>query len=335
MGDNDITGTTGGAPSADAEQAPLRVLVTGAGGYIGRLVAAALGGDPRFGEVVATDVRAPEGAPKGVLAEALDVVDRDAVLAAVGRHRPDAVVHLAAIVTPPKGGVGREHARRVDVDGTRHVLEACVAHGVGQVVVTSSGAAYGYHADNAPRLAEDAPLRGNDVFAYAHHKRLVEELLAEWRAAHPELRQLIFRPGTILGRTTRNQITAIFERPVVVGLRGVASPFVFIWDEDVVACIVSGVADGREGVYNLVGDGVMTLREIAHALGKPFVAVPPGAMRVALGLLERFHVGPYGPEQVIFLEHRPVLANDRLREEFGYVPRSSRDTFATWAAHHA
>ncbi|MCA9514243.1 MAG: NAD-dependent epimerase/dehydratase family protein [Myxococcales bacterium] len=327
---SEATGTeTAAAP------APRRVLVTGAGGYLGKLVVRALAADARFADVVATDLHAPEGVPGGVASEPLDVADGAAVDALVARHRPDAIVHLAAIVTPPKGGVGRERARRVDVDGTRHVLEACLAHGVGQVVVTSSGAAYGYHADNAPRLTEDMPLRGNDVFAYAHHKRLVEELLATWRVEHPEVKQLVFRPGTILGRTTRNQITAIFERPVVVGLRGVASPFVFIWDEDVVACVVQGVAEGREGVYNLAGDGVMTLREIAHALGKPFVAVPPRAMRAALGLLERLHIGPYGPEQVMFLEHRPVLANDRLREELGYVPRASRDVFASWAAAHA
>ena len=35
--------------------------------------------------------------------------------------------------------------------------------------------------------AVDAPLRGNESFAYAHHKRLVEEELCSYRERHPEL----------------------------------------------------------------------------------------------------------------------------------------------------
>jgi len=315
---------------------PRTVLVTGAAGYLGRLVVAQLAVAPEAAaKVVATDLRAPSDAPAGVVAEALDVTDRAAVDAIVAKHRPDVIVHLAAIVTPPKGADARELARRVDVDGTRHVLEACLAHGVTRIVVTSSGAAYGYHADNAVRLDEDAPLRGNDVFAYSHHKRLVEEMLADWRRDHPELHQLVFRPGTILGATTKNQITAIFERKVVVGVKGSATPFVFIWDEDVASCLVQGVRDERDGIFNLAGDGVMTLHEIASALHHPYVALPPKALRMGLSLLQRYNIGPYGPEQVMFLQHRPVLANDRLKDDFGFRPRTTRDVFELYRRAHA
>ena len=55
------------------------------------------------------------------------------------------VVHLASIVTPGKDST-REQEYAVDVDGSRHVFDACLAHGVRRVVVSSSGAAYGYHA---------------------------------------------------------------------------------------------------------------------------------------------------------------------------------------------
>ena len=139
------------------------------------------------------------------------------------RHAIDTVVHLAAIVTPG-GKSSRELEYAVDVIGTRNVLEACVACGVQQIIVTSSGAAYGYHADNPEWLTEDHPLRGNEAFAYSHHKRLVEEMLAEYRRKHPSLRQVVFRVGTILGETTRNQITALFDKPRLLALRGSRSP---------------------------------------------------------------------------------------------------------------
>ena len=56
-------------------------------------------------------------------------------------------------------------------------------------------------------------MRGNAEFAYSHHKRLIEEMLAKARTEHPELKQLIFRPGTVLGETVHSPVTDLFERP--------------------------------------------------------------------------------------------------------------------------
>lgn len=310
------------------------VLVTGASGYLGALAVSAL---RRYGhEVVATDVGEPGGTPDpGVRERRLDVRDGRAVLALFEAERPEVVVHLAAIVNPPKGAPPTL-AWDVDVQGTHHVLDAAVQAGCKKVIVTSSGAAYGYHADNPPALTEDAPLRGNAVFAYSHHKRLVEGLLAEYRARHPELAQLVLRVGTILGARTRNQITAIFERPVIMGLTGTSSPFNFVWDEDVAAIIARGAGTPElAGIFNVAGEGTMSLAEIAAAQKKPYVAVPPGVVRGALKLLSRLGVAPYGPEQVMFLQHRPVLDNRRLVETLGYHPKPTREVFEIWRRAHA
>jgi UDP-glucose 4-epimerase len=48
--------------------------------------------------------------------------------------------------------------------------------------------------------------------------------------------------------------------------------------------------------------------------------LPPGLVRVALGLLHPLGLSQYGPEQVDFLRYRPVLDNRRLKEDFGYTP---------------
>jgi UDP-glucose 4-epimerase len=263
---------------------------------------------------------------EGVTHLTLDV--RSPELARVLReHRIETVVHLAAIVTP-RPGQGRALQYAVDVEGTHNVLRACVAAGVRKLIVTSSGAAYGYHPDNARHLDEGCALRGDRAFAYAYHKRVVERLLALFRRRHPELQQLVFRIGTILGPTARNQITALFEGPVVLGLRGVSTPFVFVWDGDVVACIEEGIRTDKVGVYNLAGDGAVTLREIAARLEKPYLELPEGLVTAALAALKRLGRTPYGPEQVGFLKHRPVLLNRALKHEFGYRPRyTSREVF--------
>ena len=325
-------GGSAGSGSGEKAGRERRVLITGAGGLIGRRLTRALAGQRQgLAAIVALDVReAPAGERlPGVDYRTLDVCAPE-LAELIAAERIDTVVHLAAIVTPPPGCT-REQQHRVDVGGTENLLAACAGTGVRRLIVTSSGAAYGYHADNAALLTEEAPLRGNPEFAYSDHKRIVEELLARHRAQHPELAQLVFRLGTVLGDNVNNQITALFEKPVVVGIEGSSSPFTLAWDEDVVACLAMGVHGEQQGIYNLVGDGVMTLREMAAALGKPYLAVPARALGAAIDLLQRAGKTRYGPEQVAFLRYRPVLSNDKLKREFGYRPKvSTREAFARY-----
>ena len=302
-----------------------RILVTGGGGYLGSQVVASLALAPIDGGcVVSLDVRETPAERRlpGVVYAAADIRERAPLEALLREHRIDTVVHLAAIVTPGRKA-DRNFEYQVDVVGTKNVLDACVAARVGHVVISSSGAAYGYHADNPAWLTEDCTLRGNEAFAYAHHKRLVEEMLARWRTEHPALKQVVFRIGTILGETVRNQITALFEKPRLIALRGADSPFVFIWDQDVVGCLLRAIETDKTGIYNVAGDGVLTIHEIAAKLGKRCLVLSPGLLRLALRLLKSLGLTQYGPEQVDFLRYRPVLDNSRLKNEFGYVPRLS------------
>lgn len=296
-----------------------RVLVTGADGFIGRGLLQALAG-AGLERLRAIDVREvpPDRRIPGVDYRIVDV--RDAAALAAACEGVDSVVHLASIVTPAPG-MTREFMHAVDVGGTRHLLDACLRQGVRHLIVSSSGAAYGYHADHPAWISEDCPLRGNEAFAYAHHKRLVEEMLAEARSQQPALRQTVLRIATILGERVDNQITALFEKPRLLAVRGSASPFVFVWDQDVIAAIRHAV-DGRgpPGCYNLAGDGALTIHEIAARLHKPVLTLPAALLKAGLAIGQALRLTRYGPEQLDFLRYRPVLANGALKQVFGCVP---------------
>jgi UDP-glucose 4-epimerase len=160
-------------------------------------------------------------------------------------------------------------------------------------------------------------------------------MLADYRRDHPQLKQVVFRVGTILGETTRNQITALFDRPRLIALRGSKSPFVFIWDRDVVGAIEHAIFSGKEGIFNVAGDGALSIQQIAARLGKRCLTIPPGLLRAALAVAHPLGLSRYGPEQVEFLRYRPVLDNRRLKEQFGYVPKmTSAEVFEFYRKSH-
>lgn len=308
-----------------------RVLITGGAGFLGSHVAQALALRPDVELVVSADVRS--GPPRdGIVDARLDVTDAPSIAPLLREHRIDTVVHLAAIVNP---GRDVEREFRVDVTGTADVLRACVETGVRRIVVSSSGAAYGYHADNPEWIDEEQPLRGNDEFPYSRHKRLVEEMLAAHRRTHPELEQVVFRIGTILGPSVRNQITALWDGPRILRIAGSDSPFVFVWADDVAAAMTRAATDGPPGIFNVAGSGRLTVPQIAERLGKPLLTVPAWALAIGLRAGRMLRLTEHGPEKVRFLRYRPVLSNTRLVTEFGYRPRlTSAQAFEAYLDSH-
>ncbi len=91
-----------------------RLMITGARGQLGRALCAQAEG--RF-TLWAGD------------AEELDICDREAVLRTIGEFAPDAVINAAAYTAVDKAESEPELARRINVDGPRHLAEACAAHG--------------------------------------------------------------------------------------------------------------------------------------------------------------------------------------------------------------
>lgn len=304
------------------------ILITGAAGAVGSALLSLLA-DKTDLRLIATDIREPESLPKNAVFAKMDVRGDDPDVL-IGQHRPDVVVHLASIVTPAKGST-RDFEYAVDVTGSKNVLAACITHNVGRLVVTSSGAAYGYHPENKQALVESDPIRGNHEFAYSWHKRLVEEMLSEARIKVPALEQVVLRVGTVLGAGLENQITAMFHKPRLLGLTGYDSPFVFIWNHDLAGILLRATTDGPAGIFNVAGDGAMGLQDLAAAMGKSVRWVPAGLIKLALRLAKPLGLSRYGPEQVRFLQYRPVLDNTALKSSFGYTPeKTSAQVFELW-----
>ncbi len=306
------------------------VLVTGSTGYLGSLLLQKLfeqRTDHKL-KIVALDIRpVPEEKRLEGIVYLTEDIRSPKLVDLFKQYEIKTVVHLAAIVSPPKNST-REFLQSVEVDGTKNVLDACTAASTKRFIVTSSGAAYGYHSDNPEWLTENDPIRGNYEFPYSYHKRLVEEMLVDYRTNQPELEQTIFRVGTIFGASTNNQITALFDKSIQIAVKGSDSPFVFIWDQDMVEILYTAIFTDQSGIYNVAGDGALKIHEIADRLGKKIIQFPPWFLKALLFILKKVGLSQYGPEQVRFLQFRPVLLNTKLKKEFGYKPmKTSSEVF--------
>ena len=313
-----------------------RVLITGALGYLGNEVLKRLHQgwtDNKIDQIIAVDIRAAERELEGIKYEIADIRDSNKIDTLIQDNNVTAVIHLAAIIDSQSSD--RKFQYEVDVLGTQNMLDACVKHKVKKVIISSSGAAYGYHADNPAWITEDDTLRGNEIFAYSDHKRIVEEMLQEYRINHPELEQVIFRVCTILGKHTDNLITDLFKKKNILGIRGFKSPFVFIWDQDAANCMYKALFYEGHGIFNLAADGAISNKDLARVLNKKYMALPAALLKFLLFLGKSTGLSKYGPEQLLFIQFRPVLDNHKLKTAFGYKPeKSSLDTFKYYLNHN-
>jgi GDP-4-dehydro-6-deoxy-D-mannose reductase len=126
----------------------MKALITGARGFVGRHLSAHL---------VRTNVEVVELDVDGV--HPLDITDRDAVTRRLTAERPDTVYHLAARSHVGLSWGHGDLLMSVNVEGTRHVLDACIAAGVRRVLVVGSAEQYGAVEPGDLPVRETSPFR--------------------------------------------------------------------------------------------------------------------------------------------------------------------------------
>jgi nucleoside-diphosphate-sugar epimerase len=164
------------------------VLVTGAFGQVGKRCTEIL--LERGRTVVALDLRNDKSValaeelsgrphPGTLMPFYVDLLDAAAVRDLVAEHRPDAIVHLAAIYSPPSYRNPR-FARKVNVEGTRNLVEAAMTLDVPPLILKASSAAV-YGSINPYRYPEritpQTPV--NPIDQYGEDKLLAEAVIRD------------------------------------------------------------------------------------------------------------------------------------------------------------
>lgn len=305
-----------------------RVLITGATGFLGGALARRLGHEGHVLRILRRE-DANLAAVAGLTYDEVvgDLRDASAVARAVAGC--EVVFHCAALIQYWAHRNAEQHA--INVDGTRHVVEACVHNRVRRLVHVSSVAAVGYARAGVP-IDETAvynlkPFHLN----YADTKHAAEAVVQD--AVQRGLDAVIINPGTIYGPGDRRR--AHYVR----GLSGFFSSsggMSVIDVDDVVEGAIRAWQRGRTGERYLLTAENLSYREIGrrfaahlHRVG-PRVVLPAWVVRCLAAL-----AFPFGRLRPTAWSLTPAMArvahltfyysNAKARRELGMSFRSIDD----------
>jgi nucleoside-diphosphate-sugar epimerase len=306
-------------------EAPERVLVTGAAGFIGRAVV------ERF-RALGSEVRGLD------LIETGDEGHLGADLTAPGEWQShaegcDLVVHTAAVVGMYSSRKGYWEA---NVAATRHALDAAIAAGAKRFVHLSSIVVFGFHFEG--EVDERTPVRPNGVH-YVDTKIASEQVVLEAHA-EGEIPCTIVRPGDVYGPGSRpwtvEPVRLLKSKQLILpdGGRGLHSP---VYVDDLVGGIVRAAttpeAEGR--VFILTGAEKPTIGEFCghycRMLGideprtAPARVVREVARAMDVAAKVRGRRSEATPAAIDYFNRRGSYSIARAREDLGYEPAHDLD----------
>jgi nucleoside-diphosphate-sugar epimerase len=287
----------------------MRVLVTGASGFIGGVLCEML--QHRGHEVLAL-VRRPGSEPAGTRGVTGDLGDGPRLTEALVGERPDCVMHLAAEIASQRS---ERKILEVNVDGTRRLVDACVAvagsdRAAGPRMVFSSTVVTGDA--RGALLTEEEPLPVQTP--YGRSKQAGERLILQ-----SGLPAVVIRPSHVYGPGGwyANELVHRLRQP---GRFAVIGRGENLWDvvhvDDVAAALVLAAESAPPGsTYHVVDDQPVTFYEFMALTADALGVGPPRRIPAALA---RLVAGANAVDAVI---RSARSSNAKIKRELGWRAR--------------
>jgi nucleoside-diphosphate-sugar epimerase len=290
----------------------MRILVTGASGFIGGVVCRRL---LEQGHEVAALVRRPGSEPAGTTPVAGDLSGGD-LRGALAAAAPECVVHLAAELASQRS---EAKVTAVNVEGTRRLLDACVALAGGELARGVGGPRFVFSSTvvtgeaGGRLLTEEEPLPVQTP--YGRSKQDCEAMLRD-----SGLPGVVIRPSHVYGPGGwyAHELVARLRQP---GRFAVVGSGENLWDvvhvEDVASAILLAVerdaAAGR--TYHLADDEPISFYDFMGLTAEALGVGPPRRIPAALARLIA------GRNAVTAAVRSARTSNARIKQELGWTPR--------------
>ena len=309
-----------------------RILVTGLSTYWGGRLAQALEADPAVEAIIGVDNEEPHvelerteyvkvGAQHALLRRVVEAAEIDTVV-------DTRLVVDSSTTTPAK-------AHEKNVIGTMNILAACSGprSPVRKFVFKSSAHFYGCEQDDPAffdeRMGRPHPPRTpieRDIVE-------AEASVNEFAEKSPDVTVTILRFSNVLGPDVRTSHIRLFSLPAVPMILGFDPRYQFVHEDDVVHALEHAVQGTIPGVYNVAGDGVLALSEVAGLLGKPYAPIlPPWGTGLAAAALRRVGIR-ISPEMLNQLRFGRGVDNRRYKATGFSYRYTSRETVIKLGEH--
>lgn len=304
------------------------VLVTGVSRFVGGHVAARLAAEPSVHRVIGVDTVRPSrdltrrmGRTEFVRVD----IRNPAIAKVIEQSEVDTVVHTA--VNTHVGSAARATSKEMNVLGTMQLLAACQqAPQLRKLVVRSTAAVYGISPRDPAVLTEGMEPKDVPSSGYAKDAVEIEGYVRGFGRRRPEVTVSTLRFSNVIGPRIDAALPRYFSQPVVPVVCGYDARLQLLHSDDAVAVLRRAVLRDVPGVFNVGGSGVLMLSQAIQRAGRVAIPVPRAAVP---GLHALFGANPgFDAEQLRYLAFGRVVDTNRLRAEFGYVPRwSTKEAF--------
>ena len=318
----------GSASRAATEQAAppsRRILVTGLSTFWGGLLAQALERSPAIECVIGVDAHDPTRElerTEFVRVGTQHSLLRRVVLAA----EIDTVVDTRLAVDSTALSSRESHEN--NVIGTMNILAACGGPGstVRKFVFKSSTHYYGTAEDDPAFFSEDMARPHPPTTPIERDIVEAEAGVADFAEKNPRTCVSLLRFSNVVGPDVRTAHTRLLGLPVVPMILGFDPRYQFVHEDDVVRALGHVVDNELPGIYNVAGDGVLALSEVAGLLGKSYAPVlPPWGTAIAAGVARRLGLN-LPPEVLGQLRFGRGIDNRKLKAtgfDYRYTSRES------------
>lgn len=319
----------------------MKYFITGATGFVGGRVARQL---LAAGHEVVVAVRNPNKAQDlaqlGALVHQGDVTDKESMRAPM--QGVDGVFHIAGWYKV--GGRDKSDGEKINIQGTRNVLELMRDLGIPKGVYTSTLAV---NSDTHGKLVEESyhytgpHLSEYDRTKWVAHYEVADPLIAAG------LPLVIVQPGLIYGPGDTSSVRRTFIQYLQRTLPLMPAKTAYSWAhvDDIAHAHILAMESGHAGENYIIAGPTHTFVEAMHLAEKitgvpaPRIEVPPSVMKAlaaTMGIVEKIVQVPddYSSEYLrISAGVTYIGSNAKAKRELGYQPRSLEDGL-TETLHH-
>lgn len=289
-----------------------RVLITGLGTFWGGRLAQALEARDDVDVVIGLDTEEPK-----VRLERTEYVRSDENYSILSRivsaTKVDTIVHTFLVVDSTQTSGRRLH--EINVIGTMNLFAAASSPGstVRNVVVKSSALVYGATPKDPRWFTETMSRKATPRTRIERSLLEVEGYVRDFAIDNPHVEVTLLRYCNVLGPDLSTPFSKALRLPVVPSVLGFDPQFQLVHEDDVVRSLLFAIGEGRSGIYNVAGDGLLPWSETAAICGKVTIPLPFVATNLAAEPLRRIGVD-IPPELLDLLRYGRGIDNRRLKE---------------------